>query len=139
MLSPVHAPEQIEQEDELNSSGDQGRDCDEAMQWNQAQQKVVAENRVAAWIAGEPEQMHWHEDAIDAEESKPEMNVSKALAQHSSKHLRIPEVNRGEDGEDGRDSHDHMQVTDHEIRGMQIRVYGRMRQQNPAEPSGDKG
>src|SRR5690348_5012102 len=72
-LSLVHTPEQIEYEDELHGPCDQRRDSNELMQRNKWKQKVIAEYCVTAWIPGETQQMHGHEDAIDAEESEPEV------------------------------------------------------------------
>ena len=59
--------------------------------------------------------VHRHEDAVDADESYPEMELAETFMHEASKHLRKPEVSGRKHAEDRSHTHHQMEVCRHEI------------------------
>src|SRR5437879_9356818 len=47
------------------------------------------------------QEVHGHENGIDAQEGDPEVQFAQSFAHHPPEHLRKPIIGRGEDAEDG--------------------------------------
>src|SRR5262249_9654530 len=102
-----HAPEQVEEEHELNRDREEGRVRHEPLERNQiVQVSELRELRITARMSRETKVMHWHEDGISPNEGDPEMDSPHALVHHASEHLWEPIVGCGEDAKDSRYPHD---------------------------------
>src|SRR5207302_399355 len=82
--------------------------------------------------------MEWHEDAVGAHESEPEMHLSKSFIHHRSKHLREPEISSRKDSEDRRNRHYQVEMAHDEIGGMQHDVERRLCQEKSTHPAADE-
>src|SRR5580692_2434791 len=99
---------------------------------------IIHEGLVATDIASQSQIMKRHEDGVSADKREPEMNLAQGLVHHAAEHLGKPEVGAGKDAEHRRYSHHHVEMSDHEIRGMQHDVNRRLRQEETAYSAGDK-
>ena len=89
-------------------------------------------------MAGQAQEVHGHEDAVDADEGEPEVDLAERLVQHPAEHLREPEVRGREDAEDRRHAHDQVEVRDHEVRVVQVQVERGLRQEEARQAAGDE-
>src|ERR1700691_213797 len=138
LRSLVHAPEKIEEEDELGRAGDERRDGHECVHWHEVLHTVFDKTRVAARHAFKANKVHRQEDAVDADKGDPEMDMAQRFVQHAAKHLRVPEVSTGEHAEDRRHSHDHVEMPHYEVVSVEKDVERRLRQEHTTQASGHK-
>ncbi len=103
-----------------------------------ANQIIVGEGGVAADVARKAQIMHRHENAVDADESKPEMQLSERLVHHPANHFGHPEIGAGKNSENRRHGHHEMEVGNDEVGGVQISVDGRLRQEESADSAADE-
>src|SRR5882757_3927281 len=108
------------------------------MHGNQRLRIVVHELRGAPDIAYHSQVVKRHEDAVGANERKPEMDFAERLVQHAPTHLREPEVSPRKDAKDGSNAHHQMEVSDYEIRGVQINIDRGLGQKETADASTHK-
>src|SRR5215467_2461821 len=104
LLAVPQAPEKIYEKNDLRGDGYDRGGGDEAS----CGVRSLAARRGHAAKARAIEQsqpMHGHEDAIDAGEGEPEMDLAKRFVQGPAKQLWKPKKQGGEDGE--RRSHPH--------------------------------
>ena len=106
--------------------------------WSAGQIFRAARVRVAPDPARNSQKMHRHEDAIDARERQPEMQLSQRFVHGSAEHLRKPVIRRRENPENRRHAHDDVKVRHDVVRRVQHRVHRRLRQENPRKPAGDE-
>src|SRR5439155_11268113 len=66
--------------------------------------------------------MEWHEDAVGANQSQPEMYFTQLLAHHPAGHLGEPKIRSGKHAEDRGHTHHHVEVTDHEVSRVEINI-----------------
>src|SRR6185295_19894842 len=129
-----HAPEQVEQEHELDADGEESGVRHEFLKRNQVVE--ICEFRqlgVTAGVSRQAQIMHGHKDRIGSNECDPEMDATHTLAHHSSEHLREPVVGSGENPEDRSHTHDEMEVSNDEIRVVQRNVEDRLSQERSAQ------
>src|ERR1019366_10115739 len=88
---------------------------------------------VAPRMCGQTQEVHRHEDAIHADECKPEVDLADPFIQEPAKHLGEPEIQACEHSEDGRDTHDQVKVSDNEVSVVQVEVECRLRQEQPGK------
>ena len=99
-LRPLEpAPNHVVEEDELGRSGDQSRDGHESVGGNQGNHEIVNQRRIAPHCAREAGELHRHEDAIDADETYPEVKFAQLLVHHPAKHLGKPVIDTRENAE----------------------------------------
>src|ERR1700687_3601625 len=110
---------QIEDEDELRCARAECRDGDELVQRQQRSSIIIYERRITPHVAHQSEVMERHENAIGANEGEPEMKLAQGFVHHPAGHLAEPEVRAGKDAENRRHAHHHVEMADHEIRGVQ--------------------
>src|SRR5947209_13020140 len=131
------APEQVEQEDELRTHGDESRIGDELVEGKQRSQIMdFRELRVATWLTGHAEVMHGHEDRVGANQGEAEVNLAQAFVHHAAKHLGHPVISSSEDAEDGGHTHDQVEVGGYEGRVVQRYVESWLSQERSAESAG---
>src|SRR2546426_6372722 len=66
-------------------------------------------------MCDQAEPVHGHEDAVDACERQPEMNLAERFVQPAAKQFGKPEKQRAKNGECRRDAHDEMEMASDEI------------------------
>src|SRR5579862_6206699 len=137
-LAPEATMNQVVDEDQLYRAGKESRDGDEAMQRNQWLQIVVNECLVAADISRETQVMERHEDRVGSNEAEPEMQLAQSFVHHAAEHLGEPEIGSGKNSKHGRYTHDHMEVANHEVSGMQHDVERGLRQEESTHAAGDE-
>src|SRR5947209_8292581 len=89
-------PHDIDDEDELAESQDEGPDRLEPVQGPHGWRVVVHATRHAL----EAEEVHREEDEVHADQRESEMPAGEAFGVHPPRHAREPEVETGEDAED---------------------------------------
>src|SRR6516225_8512872 len=128
-LAFEHAPEQVKDEDQLSRSRDKGGDRHELVQANDMrslQEGNLSEPGVAADITVQPQKVHGLKDAVSPDEGEPEVDLPPELVHHATEHLGKPKVGAAEHSEDGRNPHDQMEMSYHEVGGVQISIHGRL-------------
>src|SRR5208282_2688946 len=139
LRSLEHAPEQIEEEDQLSGDGYDRRVGHKRVQANQRMQILeLGQLRVAPGLARQPEIVHRHEDAIGADQRKEEMDSRHLLVHHSTKHLGEPIVSRRKDTENSGYTHDQMKMAGHEGGVVQRNIQRRLSQKRTAQSAGNK-
>src|SRR5437879_8392819 len=96
------------------------------------------ELRITPYIALQLEVVEGHENAIGTDKGEPEMKLAQGLVHHAAGHLAEPEVRAGKDTEKGRHTHDHVEMADNEIGGVQDDVNGWLRQEKAANAAADE-
>ena len=139
LLALEHAPDEIKVKDYLHGDGNDRGDRHKGNQpMRVLQELVLAKVGVAARHAQHPHRVEGNEDRIDAEERYPEVKLAQAFVQHAAKHLRKPEVGRGEHAEDGRHAHYQVEVRGHKIGIVKEEVERRLAQHQSRDPAGHK-
>src|SRR6266478_4362283 len=75
------------------------------------------------------QEVHWHENCVDADERKPEVDFAEPFVQEAAEHFGEPEIHAREHSENCRHTHDQVKVRDHEISVVQIQIQGWLRQE----------
>ncbi len=128
-LPEFHAPEKVEEEDELRSNGNESGDTDENVDRLQlCEVSHGSRVKIAPRMARQPQEMHWHKDGIDTYERQPEVNLPNPFVQEPAKHLRKPEICGREHSENRRHAHDQVKVRDNEVGVVKIQVQCRLGQ-----------
>ena len=111
LLPLEHAPEEIEEEDELSRERDDSRhrhEEDERVQGFKEEINLLAvlgKSRITTRHADDAHDVHRDKDRIDADKSYPEMYPAQTLAHKAPEHLRKPEIDAREHSEYRRDTH----------------------------------
>src|ERR1700686_5379722 len=108
------------------------------MQRNERLQVVIGERRVAAHIGSPTQVVEGHEGTVRSNEGEPEMGLAQGVVHHSSGHLWEPEVRSGEDSENCGHAHDHVEVSNDEVRCMQHDVDGWLSEEEATNSASDK-
>src|SRR5580693_6916834 len=66
------------------------------------------------------------------------MPARHALVHHAPEHFGEPVVSRCENAEYGCDAHNQVEMTDHEIRVVQLNIENRLRQERAADSAGNE-
>ena len=62
------------------------------------------------------------------------MHLAHALVHHAAEHLGKPVIGPGEHAEDRRHAHDHVEVADHEVRIVEVKIERRLARKMPLIP-----
>src|SRR5437868_10973229 len=106
-----HAPEKIEEENELRQESHYRRDSYKKYERVQRLKKqinlltVLSKARIAARHTDYAHYVHRYEDGIDANESYPEMYPAQTLAHKASEYFWKPEIDACEHSEYRHDTH----------------------------------
>src|SRR5208337_2475456 len=103
------------------------------MHRDQRLQEVIHERRVAAHIPSHAQVMEGHKDAIRAHEAEPEVNLPQSLVHHSPGHLGKPEISSTEDAEHRGNPHDQVEMSYHEVSGMEHDIDRGLSQEEAAD------
>ena len=129
-LAELETPQKIEQENKLRGDGGKGYPGNELLHGEQIFEVGHAgEVGVTARVPGHAQEVHGHENQIDARESDGEMKFAQALAHHAPVHLREPVIGGGEDSEDGGHAHDQVEMGNDEIGIVQRQVQRGLREE----------
>src|SRR5437667_621772 len=134
----ITAVDQIEDEDELRGAGAECRDGNEFVQRQQRSGVIIYERRITPHVAHQSEVMERPENAMGTDKGEPEMKLAQGWVHHAAGHLAEPEVRAGKDTEKGRHTHDHVEMADNEIGGVQDDVNGWLRQEKAANAAADE-
>src|ERR1700675_3658890 len=137
-LSAKTAVDQVEKKNKLRRTGSKCSNGDEFVQRHQRGHEIVHKGGITAHVAHQSQIVEGHKDAVGADEGNPEVEHAESFVHHSPGHFRKPEIGSGEDGKDCSDSHDHVEMTDDEIGGVQIDVNRGLRKKESAYTAADK-
>src|SRR5947207_7851458 len=93
---------------------------------------------IPAGHPGNSHRMHRNEDAINADEGDPEMELAESFVEEAAKHLGKPEVNGRKHPEDRSDTHHQMKMSSHEVSIVHWEIQGCLAQHQPCYSPGDK-
>ena len=82
--------------------------------------------------------MHRPEDQVGADESDPEVDIGHCIVQIPAIHLGEPMIDTGKHTQDPRHTHYDMEVGDHEIRIMQLKIQRRVTKEDTRQTTGDE-
>src|SRR5579872_6329891 len=108
------------------------------MNRNQRLHELHYEGLVTADVSCQTKVMEWHEDAVGADEGEPEMNLAQSFVHHAPVHLGEPEVSAGKDAKHRGHAHHHVEVSNHEIGGVQHDVERGLSQEESTDAAGDE-
>src|SRR5436309_12866347 len=135
-LAREHAPEEVDDEDQLARAEDERAVGDERVHRLERLQEVVLRRVVdAAHVAADAEDVHREEGPVEADEGEREMDLAERLVHHAAEHLREPVVDRGEGTEDAAPEDDVMDVCHDEVAVVDVDVDRRGRHEDAREPA----
>src|SRR5262249_46035610 len=119
----LKTPGKIDEKKDLSGKRNERRDRDEALQGKQSLGVMNGgELRVAARVAGHPKEVHRQKGRIGSDEGEPEVRVSEARAHVVTEHSGKPEICSCKNPHHGSNAHDQVEVSDHEVRVVQVHV-----------------
>src|SRR5262249_16137623 len=95
-----NADKEVHQENQLTRTQDEGGNGNEHVHHLLRLKKHVLARIVnTTHLAAHPNNVHWEENAICADEREPEVNLSERVVHEAAEHLRKPEVQTAKCGE----------------------------------------
>src|SRR5690606_3497166 len=123
LSSSVHAVEEVEQEDELRSEGD-----DRGSRYKHVQVSIMlSEGEVGPGIVSSREArntdvVHWEKHQIHTCEGQPEVDISQLRIHHSAKQFWEPVIDTGDHSEERGRTHYQVEVSYYEISVVQLDI-----------------
>ena len=84
------------------------------------EERVLSRIVETSHLSADAENVHREEDAVNADEAQPEMNLAERFVHEPAEHFREPEIESGERREQRRDCHHQMEVRDDEVGILQV-------------------
>src|SRR5260370_9359780 len=139
LLPVFHAPEQIEEKDELRPNGDEGYISDELLERQQRMKKSQFRTlRVPSRMSGHTQIMHRHEDCVGSDKREPEVPPRETFAHHAPKHFREPIISRRKNPKNRCHAQNPYEMTRHKVSVMQRNIERRLRQERSTDSARDK-
>src|SRR3989442_15030279 len=99
---------------------------------------ILGKLSVPAGHAGNTHRVHRNEDAINADEGNPEMELAETLVHETAKHLGEPEVDGRKHPKDRSYSHHQMKMSGHEVSIVHREIERRLAQHQARNSAGYK-